>query len=63
MPEVPYYFDPIDNTLRADPVSVSFPYKEEEITNAIIYEALSALEDVLREYYKNEKGIILYDFD
>ena len=60
---IPYYYDPIDDCLHADAVCVPFHYKEEDITYKIIGEALDALEDALRDYFKKEKGISLYDYD
>ena len=62
-PFIPYYYDPIDDSLHADAVSVPFHYKEEEINNEVIYEALETLENVLRAYFKREKGITLYQYD
>ena len=62
-PFIPYYYDPRDDRLHADAVSVPFHYKEEEINNEVIFEALETLEDVLRDYFKKEKGITLYQYD
>ena len=62
-PSIPYYYDTVDDCLHADEVSVPFHYKEEEIDNEIIFEALETLEDVLRTYFKREKGITLYQYD
>jgi hypothetical protein len=62
-PYIPYYYDPNDDCLHADEVSVPFHYKEEEITNKVISDALDALEDKLRDYFEKEKGIILYEYD
>ena len=62
-PSIPYYYDPIDDCLHADAVYVPFHYKEEEITYNVIGEALDALEDALRDYFKREKGITLYEYD
>lgn len=62
-PSIPYYYDPTDDCLHADEVSVPFHYKEEEINNGVIFEALETLEDVLRDYFKREKGITLYEYD
>ena len=62
-PSIPYYYDPVDDCLHADEVSVPFHYKEDEIDNEIIFEALETLEDVLRTYFKREKGITLYQYD
>ena len=62
-PFIPYFYDPIDDCLHADAVCVPLHYKEEEITYRVIGEALDALEDILRDYFKKEKGITLYDYD
>lgn len=37
-------------------------YKEEAITNKIIYDSLELLDEKIREYYLS-KGIELYDYD
>lgn len=62
-PAIPYYYDPLDDCLYADAVRVPFHYKDEEITNQVIDDALEVLEDKLREYFEKEKGIILYEYD
>ena len=62
-PFIRYYYDPNDDCLHADAVSVPFHYKEEEITNKVISDALDALEDKLRDYFEKEKGVILYEYD
>jgi hypothetical protein len=43
-------------------VSIPFQYKEEAITNKIIYDSLELLDEKIREYYLS-KGIELYDYD
>lgn len=62
-PSIPYYYDPEDDCLHSDAVCVPFHYKQEEITYKVIGEALDLLEDTLREYFKREKGITLYEYD
>lgn len=63
VPFVAYYYDPNDDSLHADGVSVPFHYEKENITNEIIGASLASLKKKLREYYKKEKGINLYDYD
>ena len=62
-PFIPYYYDPTDDCLHADEVSVPIHYKEEEITHSVILNSLYSLEDALRDYFKKEKGISLYEYD
>lgn len=62
-PFIRYYYDPNDDCLHADAVSVPFHYKEEEITDKIISKTLDALEDKLRDYFEKEKGVTLYEYD
>ena len=61
-PYIPYYYDPNDDCLHADAVSVPFHYKEEEITNAIIDTSLEKLQFKLMDYFQ-QKGITLYEYD
>ena len=62
-PFIPYYYDPNDDCIHADAVCVPFHYKEEDITYRVIGETLDVLENALKEYFKKEKGITLYDYD
>ena len=62
IPYVSYYYNADDDCLHADCVSIPFNYKEEDITNKIIYESLEMLDEKVREYYLS-KGIELYDYD
>ena len=59
---IPYYYDADDDSLHADEVSVPFHYKEDKITNRVIYDTLELLDEKLREHYRS-KGIELYDYD
>ena len=61
-PFFPYYYDPDDDCLHSDSVSIPFFYKEGEITNAVIDKSLEELQIKLMDYYR-QKGIILYEYD
>lgn len=61
-PSIPYYYDPDDDSLHADAVSVPFHYKEEEINDVIIDNSLYDLQMRLMCYYQ-QKGITLYEYD
>ncbi|MBR4388483.1 MAG: hypothetical protein IKT00_04810 [Prevotella sp.] len=61
-PYIPYYYDPNDDCLHADDVSVPFHYKEEEITNAVIDKSLYELQMKLMTLFQ-ERGITLYEYD
>jgi len=61
-PFIPYYYDPKDDSLHAESVSIPFHYKEHEITNRVIRDSLSKLKEKLKEDYR-ERGIILYEYD
>lgn len=63
IPYIPYYYDPSDDCLHSDAVSVPFHYKEEDINNGVIYNALEELQIKLMNYYRVEKGINLYEYD
>ena len=62
-PYIPYYYDPEDDRLHADAVSVPFNYKEEEITDDVIWNTLVLLENTLKDYFLRQKGITLYEYD
>lgn len=59
---VPYYYDPYDDSLHAENVSVPFHYKEWEITYSVIRNSLILLKEKLKEDYK-KRGIMLYEYD
>ena len=61
-PFIPYFYNEKTDCLQADCVSIPFQYKEEAITNKIIYDSLELLDEKIREYYLS-KGIELYDYD
>ena len=62
-PSIPYYYDPDDDCLHADAVSVPFHYDESEINDGVILKSLYFLEDKLIDYFQKEKGITLYEYD
>lgn len=62
-PYIPYYYDPKDDCLHADAVSVPFNYKEEDITDDVIWDALALLEKSLKDFFLQQKGITLYEYD
>ena len=62
-PYIPYYYNPEDDCLHADAVSVPFGYKEEEITDEVIWDTLVLLEKSLKDYFFHQKGITLYEYD
>ena len=62
-PYIPYRYDPEDDCLHSDAVSVPFHFKEEEITKSVILHSLEALEEKLMDYFQKEKGITLYEYD
>lgn len=61
-PSIPYYYDPNDDSLHVDNVSVPFHYKEWEITYSVIRNSLILLKEKLKEDYK-KRGIMLYEYD
>lgn len=61
-PYIPYYYDPEDDCLHADDVSIPFHYKKEEITDTIISNSLYELQKKLMDSYQ-QKGITLYEYD
>ncbi len=62
-PSIPYYYDPMDDCLHADEVSVPFHFKEDDITYAVILKSLEALNDAVIDYFEKNKGITLYEYD
>ena len=61
-PFIPYYYDPYDDCLHADAVSVPFHFKEEEITDTLIEDSLEVLQMNLMDYFQL-KGITLFEYD
>ena len=41
----------------------SFSYKEEDITDEVIWDTLVLLENSLKDYFFRQKGITLYEYD
>lgn len=62
IPYIPYYYDPSDDCLHSDAVSVPFHYKEEEISYGVILNSLEKLNSAVIEFYQ-QKGITLYEYD
>lgn len=63
VPSVPYYYDATDDCLHADGVYIPFHYREDEITNVLIYESLCRLEILLKDFFQKKYGITLYEYD